>query len=834
MVFDAIIWPVQNARAPEIKEFLMAETDKDDLISILDEDDAVADIPLTLPMMPVRDIVIFSDMLLPLFVGREKSILAVDDSVAKDGILFLATQKEPSIENPKTNDIYRVGTVGRVLRMLKLPDGRVKALVQGITRAKIVKYLRQKPYFRVKVELIEEMPLSEMTVEIEALMRNAREQTEKILALRGEMTGDVSTVLDSVDHPGKLADLVATNLKLKIEESQQILEISDPADRLKKVNRFLMKELELSTMQAKIQSEVKEEIFKSQRDYFLREQVRAIHKELGEQDEKVLEIEDYRKKIKRAKMSKDAENEARKQLRRLDQMHPDSAESSVVRTYLDWLVEMPWSKTTRDVIDIKAAKKTLDQHHYGLEKIKDRILEHLSVRKLNPDMKGPILCFVGPPGVGKTSLGQAIARALKRKFVRISLGGIRDEAEIRGHRRTYIGALPGRILQSLKQCSSRNPVFMMDEIDKLGSDFRGDPSSALLEALDPEQNSAFSDHYLNMPFDLSQVMFILTANLTDTIPSALLDRMEVITLPGYTEEEKRVIAKKHLIPRQVKQNGLKTREFLLSAGALDMIISEYTSEAGLRNLERELGSICRKVARQIAEGHKGKVNIGRQSLHKYLGVPKYYPEMDQEEAQVGLATGLAWTQAGGEVMYVEASLIRGKGELIITGQLGDVMQESARAAVSFSRANIHSYGGKESIFDSVDTHIHVPAGAIPKDGPSAGTAMATALISAATGRPIRNDVAMTGEITLRGRVLPVGGLKEKSLGAIRSGIKTIIIPFKNKKDLLEIPKTVRRKVKYVPVERMDEVLTYALEKATRIGKKKRKPATARKINPVSK
>ncbi len=812
----------------------MAETDKDDLISILEEDDAVADIPLTLPMMPVRDIVIFSDMLLPLFVGREKSILAVDDSVLKDGFIFLATQKEPSIENPRTNDIYRVGTVGRVLRMLKLPDGRVKTLVQGIVRAKIVKYLRQKPYFKVKLELMEEMPLDEMTVEIEALMRNAREQTEKIMALRGEMTGDVSTVLESVDHPGKLADLVATNLKLKIDESQHLLEISDPVDRLKTVNRILMKELELSTMQAKIQSEVKEEIFKSQRDYFLREQVRAIHKELGEQDEKVLEIEDYRKKIKRAKMSKEAENEARKQLRRLDQMHPDSAESSVVRTYLDWLVEMPWSKTTRDVIDIKAAKKSLDLQHYGLERIKDRILEHLSVRKLNPDMKGPILCFVGPPGVGKTSLGQAIARALKRKFVRISLGGIRDEAEIRGHRRTYIGALPGRILQGLKQCGSRNPVFMMDEIDKLGSDFRGDPSSALLEALDPEQNSAFSDHYLNMPFDLSQVMFILTANLTDTIPSALLDRMEVISLPGYTEEEKRVIAKKHLMPRQIKQNGLKARDISFSTAALDMIISEYTSEAGLRNLERELGSICRKVARQIAEGHKGKLNIGRQSLRKYLGVAKYYPEMDQEEAQIGLATGLAWTQAGGEVMYVEASLIRGKGDLILTGQLGDVMQESARAAVSFSRANIQNFGSKESIFDSFDTHIHVPAGAIPKDGPSAGIAMATALISAATGRPIRNDVAMTGEITLRGRVLPIGGLKEKSLGAIRSGIKTIIIPFKNKKDLFEIPKTVRRKVKYVPVERMDEVLTYALEAVTRRGKKQKKTATARKTNPVSK
>jgi ATP-dependent Lon protease len=507
-------------------------------------------------------------------------------------------------------------------------------------------------------------------------------------------------------------------------------------------------------------------------------------------------------------------------------MHPDSAESAVVRTYLDWLVEMPWSKTTRDIIDIKLAKKVLDQNHHGLDRIKERILEYLSVRQLNPEMKGPILCFVGPPGVGKTSLGQAIAHALKRKFVRISLGGIRDEAEIRGHRRTYIGALPGRILQGLKQCGSRNPVFMMDEIDKLGADFRGDPSSALLEALDPEQNGTFSDHYLNMPFDLSQVMFILTANLTDTIPSALLDRMEVINLPGYTQEEKRIIAQQYLSPRQMKQNGLKARNLVISPATLDLIISEYTAEAGVRNLEREIGSICRKVARKIAEGQKGPFSISRNNLHKYLGVAKYYPEMDQEEAQVGLATGLAWTQAGGEVMYVEASLIRGKGELIITGQLGEVMQESARAAVSYSRANIRAYGGKENIFDSVDTHIHVPAGAIPKDGPSAGIAMATALISAATGRPIRNDVAMTGEITLRGRVLPIGGLKEKSLGAIRSGVKTIIIPSKNKKDLVEIPKTIRRKVKYISVERMDEVLSVALEAAVRGARSRKKAGSA--------
>jgi ATP-dependent Lon protease len=565
-------------------------------------------------------------------------------------------------------------------------------------------------------------------------------------------------------------------------------------------------------MQAKIQSDVREEISKSQRDYFLREQVRAIHKELGELDEKTQEVEQYKKKIKKAKMPKEAENEAQKQLRRLEQMHPESAESTIVRTYLDWLVDMPWSKSTKDVIDVKAAKKVLDKDHYGLSKIKDRILEYLSVRKLNPNTKGPILCFVGPPGVGKTSLGQAIARAMKRKFVRISLGGIRDEAEIRGHRRTYIGALPGRILQGLKQGGSNNPVFMMDEIDKLGSDFRGDPSSALLEALDPEQNSAFSDHYLNLAFDLSKVMFILTANLTDTIPSALLDRMEVINLSGYTEEEKKIIAEAYLLPRQIKENGLKPRNLSVSTGAMLQMIREYTSEAGLRNLERELGTLCRKVARKIAEGERGPFAITKASLPKYLGVPRYLPEMDQEASQIGLSTGLAWTQVGGEVLYVEATLIGGKGELIITGQLGDVMQESARAAVTYARANISSFGVQDNFFDNMDIHIHVPAGAIPKDGPSAGIAMATALISALSNRPVCKDVAMTGEITLRGRVLPIGGLKEKALGALRAGIRTIIIPEKNRKDLSEIPVNVKRRIQFVPVRHMDEVLPLALEK----------------------
>ncbi len=788
----------------------MARSDKDDLISLIEEDDEGAEIPTSLPLLPVRDIVIFSDMVLPLFVGRQKSIRAVEEGVAKDGFLMLATQKDPAIENPGTDDIYTIGTVSRVLRMLKLPDGNVKALVQGSVKARITNYLRKRSSYRVKIEFVEEQPVEEISLEIEALMRTVAENSEKILSLRGEMAGDIGTILQSIEEPGKLADLVASNLKLKIQESQALLELSDPIKRLKKVNDLLSRELELSTVQARIESDVKDEISKSQRDYFLREQVRAIYKELGEHDEKALEIEDYRKKIKRAKMPKEADQEAIKQLKRLEQMHPDSAEATVSRTYLDWLVSMPWHRSSRDSFDIQKAKTILEKDHYGLKKVKDRILEYLGVRKLNPKMKGPILCFVGPPGVGKTSLGQSIARAMKRKFIRISLGGIRDEAEIRGHRRTYIGAMPGRILQGLKQCGSNNPVFMMDEIDKLGADYRGDPSSALLEALDPEQNSAFSDHFLNLPFDLSKVMFILTANLTDTIPTALLDRMEIITLSGYTEEEKMVIAENYLIPRQIKENGLKTRSVSISSGARQQIISEYTSEAGLRSLERTIGAICRKVARKIAEGEKKPFAITKNSLPKYLGVPKYGPEMDQEESQVGLATGLAWTQAGGEVLYVEASLIGGKGDLIVTGQLGDVMQESARAAVSYARANLASLGLDEKKFENLDIHIHVPAGAIPKDGPSAGIAMATALISALTNKSVRNDVAMTGEITLRGRVLPIGGLKEKALGAMRAGIRTVIVPEKNRKDLTEFPRHLKRKIKFLAVKHMDEVLSQAI------------------------
>ncbi len=788
----------------------MAESDKDDLISIIEEDVSDAEIPTSLPLLPVRDVVIFTDMLLPLFVGREKSIQAVETAIAKDRFLFVATQKDPAIENPRPEDIFAVGTISRILRMLKLPDGRVKALVQGFAKARIKKYVHKRAYFRVSVEILEEPEELQPGLEIEALMRNVRDYSEKILALRGEFSGDVSSILESIEEPGKLADLVASNLRLKIEEAQEIIELVDPVERLRKVHDLLSREVELSAMQAKIQSDVKDEISKSQRDYFLREQVRAIHKELGELDDRAQEIAEYTKRIKRARMPKEADEEARKQLRRLEQMHPDSAESSVVRTYLDWLCEVPWSKSTKDVLDISKAQEVLNRDHYGLEKIKDRILEYLSVRKLNPDLKGSILCFVGPPGVGKTSLGQAIAKSLRRKFIRVSLGGIRDEAEIRGHRRTYIGAMPGRIIQGLKSCATNNPVFMMDEIDKLGADFRGDPSSALLEALDPEQNTAFSDHYLNLPVDLSKVMFILTANVTDTIPSALLDRMEVINLSGYTEDEKVIIAEKHLIPRQLKENGLKSKQMVISQQALRQMINEYTSEAGLRNLEREIASLCRKVARKIAEGRKGPFNINRNSLPKYLGVPKFYPELDQEPSQIGLSTGLAWTQAGGEVLYVEASLIRGKGELIITGQIGEIMQESARAALSFARVYLDGVGVKPQTFENLDIHIHVPAGAIPKDGPSAGIAMATALISAVTSRPVNKDVAMTGEITLRGRVLPIGGLKEKALGALRAGIKTVIIPAKNKKELEEIPAAIRRKLKFVPLQNMNDVLDIAL------------------------
>ncbi|MDY0361847.1 MAG: endopeptidase La [Desulforegulaceae bacterium] len=804
----------------------MAETDKDDLINILEEEFNQEDIPESMPMMPVRDVVIFTDMLLPLFVGRDKSIKAIEASVNVSNFVFLATQKDPVSEEPVKDEIYTVGTVAKVLRILKLPDGKVKALVQGVTKGEINEYLKESPYFEVKVDLIDDIEIEEFDMEIEALVRNIKEQSEKILGLRGELTNDIKAVFDSIDDPSKLADLVASNLQLKIEDAQSLLEERDVKVRLKKVNDYLMKEVELSVVQAKIQSDVRDEISKTQKDYYLREQMRAIHKELGESDDKLEEIEDYKKKIKKAKMPKNIQKEAEKQLKRFEQMNSDSSEAGVIRTYLDWLVELPWSKFSKDSIDIKKAAEELDKRHYGLEKIKERILEYLSVKKLNPDSKSPILCFAGPPGVGKTSLGQAVARAMNRKFHRVSLGGIRDEAEIRGHRRTYIGAMPGRIIQGIKDCGSKNPVFMLDEIDKLGSDFRGDPSSALLEALDPEQNSEFSDHYLNLPFDLSKVMFILTANMTDTIPSALLDRMEIIELSGYTPEEKEEIAKNYLIPRQKKNCGIKDDQLVISDNALKKIITEYTAEAGVRNLEREIGAITRKSARIIIEDNKDFIRVNSSTLSKFLGIPKFQPEMDKEESQIGLSTGLAWTEVGGEVLYIEASILPGKGDVQITGQIGDVMQESARAALSYAKSKLDYMTEDENFFENRDIHIHVPAGAIPKDGPSAGIAMATALISAIIEKPVKNDVAMTGEITLRGRVLPIGGLKEKALGALRGGIKTIIFPEKNRKELSEVPKNVKRKIKFIPVSSIEQVLEIAISED--IFKQKRTKKTGKK------
>ena len=767
------------------------------------------EIPDVLPLLPIRDIVIYPYMMLPLFVGRDVSIRAVEESLSRDRLIFLVAQKNSAEENPNAAAIHRVGTIASIMRMLKLADGRVKILVQGLSKGEVDTCLRERPFFEVKIRKVIEPTLPEVPIEVEALMRTAKEKIEQILNLKN-LPPEIVMVTDNISDPGVLADLVASNLRLKIEESQAILEIFDPIERLKKVNELLTRELELSTMQARIQNQAKEEMSKTQRDYFLREQLKQIQQELGEGDERAEELSELKKQIEKAKMPTEAKREADKQLRRLEQMHPESSEASLVRTYLDWLVDLPWSKKTKDNLNIKKAKQVLDEDHYNLEKIKERILEYLAVNKLRRKIKGPILCFVGPPGVGKTSLGRSIARALGRNCVRVSLGGVRDEAEIRGHRRTYVGALPGRIIQGVKQAGSNNPVFMLDEIDKVGADFRGDPSAALLEVLDPEQNHTFSDHYLNLPFDLSNVLFICTANLLDPVPAALADRMEVIQLSGYTNEEKLEIARKYLIPRQLEDNGISTKHLELSDDAVLRIIAEYTKEAGLRNLEREIASICRKVARKVAEGKKELTRITRANIHSFLGAPKFLPEAEQEHHEIGVATGLAWTSTGGEVLYVEASLSKGRGNLTLTGQLGDVMKESAQAAVSYARAHAAKLGIEEDFYQKLDIHIHVPAGAIPKDGPSAGITMATALISALTKRPVSRDVAMTGEISLRGRVLPIGGLKEKCLAAFRAGIKTVIVPDRNEKDLDEIPKPLRRKLHWVIAENMSDVLQIAL------------------------
>ena len=770
-------------------------------------DQPVGEIPDVMPLLPIRDIVIYPYMMLPLFVGREISINAVNEALERDRHIFLVVQKDSAEDDPKASDLYRVGTVATILRMLKLDDGRVKILVQGLAKGALEGFLKEDPYFEVRIRKVAEQQAMDLSIEVEALMRSVKEKIEQILNLKN-LPPEIVMVTDNVVDPGVLADLVASNLRLKIEESQSILEIHEPVARLHKVNELLSRELELATMQARIQNQAKDEMSKTQREYFLREQLRQIHQELGEGDEKTEEINEIKDQIDKADMPAEVRKEADKQLKRLEQMHPESSESSLVRTYLDWMVELPWSQRTDDNLDLKKAKEVLDEDHFDLEKIKERFLEYLAVNKLRKEIRGPILCFVGPPGVGKTSLGKSIARALGRNFVRISLGGIRDEAEIRGHRRTYVGALPGRIIQGMKQAGSNNPVFMLDELDKLGNDFRGDPSAALLEVLDPEQNHAFSDHYLNVPFDLSSVLFICTANLIDTVPPALRDRMEVINLSGYTNEEKLEIARRFLIPRQLQEAGISEDLLDLSTDAVLRIIEQYTREAGLRNLEREMAAICRKVARKVADGQAGRTRITRKNLHLFLGPARFLTET-QEQNEIGVATGLAWTSAGGEVLHVEASLSKGRGNLTLTGQLGDVMRESAQAAVSYARAHAKNLGLKENFYQKQDIHIHVPSGSIPKDGPSAGITMGTALISALTRRPVSRNVAMTGEITLRGRVLPVGGLKEKCLAAFRSGVETVAIPFQNRKDLEEIPRPLRNKLHFILARNMNDVLAAA-------------------------
>ena len=794
----------------------MAQLDnknEEPLDGLIEEHNQKLHIPAKLPVLLLRDIVIFPYMIAPLFVGREKSKNAIDQSLSTNRMILLLTQKDMEIEDPKREDVYDMGTVALIMRMLKLPDGRVRILAQGLIRARVEAFDEDGLFINAEVAVVNEPEKTEKTLESEAMIRNVRSGLERATSLGKSIAPEVLIIASNVDEPGRLADLTASNLELKVQEAQAILEIVDPLQRLKRVYELLTRELELLDVQSKISTEAKGEMDKLQKQYFLRQQMKAIQKELGEGTEIQEDIKAYQDKLRKIKVSDEVKEELEKQISRLAQMHPESAETAVVRTYLDWMFSLPWNKATVDNLDLHKAKKILDADHYGLEKVKERILEYLGVRKLSKTIKGPILCFVGPPGVGKTSLGRSIARALGRKFVRISLGGVHDEAEIRGHRRTYVGAMPGRIVQSVRRAGSNNPVFMIDEVDKIGADFRGDPSSALLEVLDPEQNNQFRDHYLGVPYDLSKVLFITTANLLDPIQPAFRDRMEVLELPGYTEEEKLQIAVRHLIPKQVAENALSEKLIRITDGALKKIIALYTREAGVRNLEREIASVCRKVARKVAEGRKSLTLVTSQSIETYLGPPKIFKDQLLHKDQVGVATGVAWTATGGEILFVEATKMIGKGNLSLTGSLGDVMKESAQAAMSYARTHAAEFGIDSRMFYQNDFHIHIPEGAIPKDGPSAGVTIATAFISVCTNNKVRWDVAMTGEITLRGNVLPVGGVKEKVLAAQRAGVKTMIIPAANRKDLIEIPKKVIRDMDFIYIEDVKEVLSHALEKA---------------------
>jgi len=768
------------------------------------------EIPDTLPVLPLSDMVTFPFMIVPLLVSNEGAISAVDIALSRNRMILLVTQRQSDVENPTPKDLYDIGTVGVVIRMLKMPDQKVRVLAQGVTRAHVRKWETGQAFIQANIEVVEEAKTEAPSLELEALRRNVNAALEKATSLGRNIPQEVMVIASNLDDPGRLADLAASNLSLKVEEAQEILSILDPWKRLRRIHELLTREIELLTVQQRISSQAKDEMDKGQREYFLRQQLKAIQGELGEGNELQEEVRRYAARAEEAKMPKEAREEFDRQLRRLERLHPDAAETSIVRTHLDWMAGLPWSTQTNDSLNLRKAEKVLDEDHYGLEKIKERILEHLAVRKLKKDGKGPILCFVGPPGTGKTSLGKSIARALGRRFVRLSLGGVHDEAEIRGHRRTYVGAMPGRIIQEIHQAGSNNPVFMMDEVDKIGADFRGDPSSALLEVLDPEQNSTFRDNYLGVSFDLSRVLFITTANILDTIQPAFLDRMEVLRLSGYTEQEKLQIARRHLLSRQLEAHGLKGRDLRLSSPALRAVIRGYTREAGLRNLEREIASICRKVAVRHATGRTHPVAITQKNLARFLGAPSNMPGERLLRSQVGIATGLAWTPVGGEVMFVEAQAMAGKGNFILTGQMGNVMKESAQAALSFTRARASEYGVSEDFFTSHDFHIHIPEGAIPKDGPSAGITLAVSLVSACTGRRVRRDIALTGEITLRGDVLPIGGVKEKVLAAHRGRIRTIMLPRQNEKDLEEIPRELRRDLKLILVDRMTEVLRHAL------------------------
>jgi ATP-dependent Lon protease len=780
--------------------------------------DTAAPIPEILPLLPIREPVYFPHNIFPLFVGRDKSIRALEEARANDRYILLAAQRQVAIDDPTPEDIFSVGMVAEVMQVMNLPDNTVRVMLEGQARCRIREYLQQEPFFRVRAEVLAEEV--ERTAEVEALMRSVIAQFQHVVELGKDIPPEALVQIVNIDEPGRLADTVIPylqgGLRPKVERLQELLEIVNVRDRLERLNLILKKECEVLEIQRNIRNKVEKEMGDTQREFILREQLKAIQQELGERDDRLSEIDEYRERVEKARMPAEVEERALKELERLERMPFQAPEGVVVRTYLDWLVALPWSVASEETLEIPTAQQTLDEDHYGLARVKERILEFLAVRKLSREMRGPILCFVGPPGVGKTSIGKSIARALGRKFIRVSLGGVRDEAEIRGHRRTYIGAMPGRIIQGIKTCGTRNPVFMLDEIDKLGMDFRGDPSSALLEALDPEQNGAFSDHYLEVPFDLRNVMFITTANLLDPIPPALKDRMEVITFPGYIEDEKLAIARQFLVPKQRRENGIGEEHLAFTDAALLRVVREYTREAGVRNLEREIATICRKVAKDVASGKTELVTIDEADVKRFLGPRRYHYGRAEEQDEVGAATGLVYTEFGGDIVTVEASLLKfHEHKLTLTGQLGEVMRESAVAAESYVRSRARLLDFPEDFFDRLEVHIHVPAGAVPKDGPSAGITMATALASAVTRRAVRKDLAMTGEITLRGKVLPVGGVKEKVLAAHRAGIRAVLLPRENERDAEEIPQNVRDDLELHFVEHMDQVLTLALLEAPR-------------------